>query len=206
VYIPSFYKESDFYTLLAFMQHHNFAIVCSAESGLRATHLPFVIEEKGNGIVLTSHLARANPQARLIEGGADLLIIFSGPHAYISPTNYEKEQNVPTWNYQAVHAYGKAVVIDNDEKRISILEKMIGTYEPAYQKQWSNLSPEYKEAMLKGIVAFEIEVTNLEGKFKLSQNKTQAEQQRIISSLGESPDAVTRALAEEMKKRTPSEK
>jgi transcriptional regulator len=201
MYIPSYYQEKDFNTLLSFMQHNSFAIICSsAESGLTATHLPFVVEEKENRVLLTSHMARPNAQWKTFEEGAELLIIFQGPHGYVSPSNYELRQNVPTWNYMAVHAHGKAKLISSTEGTIQALEKTIGTYEAAFFSQWQTLSDEYKQAMIKGIVAFEIDVTKLEGVFKLSQNKSSKEKENIIHSFENSGDDLARKVAEEMKK------
>jgi transcriptional regulator len=199
MYIPSYYSETDEHTLIEFMQAHSFASMISSENNnLRATHLPFVIEKRGNQIFLVSHMAKANPQWKEFIGN-ELLIIFQGPHAYISPTHYEKKQNVPTWNYIAVHAYGKAVIIAEPALVITVLEKMILSYETSYINQWKQLSDDYKNSMIKGIVAFEIEITKLEGKFKLSQNKTKNEQQTIISAFEKSQDSLEKGIAEEMK-------
>ena len=202
MYIPAYYKETDFKTLLSYIQHNSFGVICSSgRGGIRATHLPFVAEERENRIVLTSHMSKANEHWKDLEAGSDLLIIFQGPHAYVSPSNYELKQNVPTWNYIAVHTYGKARMIPDKEGAVAVLEKTIGKYEQAFFEQWRELSADYKDAMIKGIVAFEIEVTKLEGKFKLSQNKTAKEKENIIHSFENSEDAVTRQLADEMKKR-----
>ena len=129
----------------------------------------------------------------------ETLVIFQGPHAYISPTHYEKKQNVPTWNYIAVHAYGKATLLKSQEQATEVLEKMINTYEAEYFEQWKQLSETYKSGMIKAIVAFEIEVTNLEGKFKLSQNKTKNEQQHIANAFENSNDTLEKNLSKEMK-------
>ena len=199
MYIPSYYNETDESKLTEFMQAHSFATMISSQNNnLRATHLPFVIEKRGDQIFLVSHMAKANPQWKEFID-YELLIIFQGPHAYISPTHYEKKQNVPTWNYIAVHAYGKAIIIDEPTAVITILEKMIHSYEASYIEQWKSLSDDYKNGMVKGIVTFEIEITKLEGKFKLSQNKTKNEQQTIISAFEKSNDSLQIKIAEEMK-------
>ena len=105
MYIPPYYQEQDEEKLISFMQAHNFANIISIKDGVPiATHLPFLIEKKENKLFLISHMAKANPQWQTF-GQNELLIIFQGPHAYISPSHYEKQQNVPTWNYVAVHAY-----------------------------------------------------------------------------------------------------
>jgi transcriptional regulator len=201
MYIPPYYREEDHEKLIAFMKAHNFAnLVSCCENIPIATHLPFVIEEREEKLFLVSHMAKANPQWQSFSGN-DLLVIFQGPHAYISPSNYEKKQNVPTWNYIAVHAYGKAKIIDDPKEVWDLMERTIHNFEEKFFEQWKGLSKEYVEGMLKAIVAFEIEVTRMDGKFKLSQNKTKNEQKNIISSFEKSDDSTQREIAEEMKKK-----
>jgi len=201
MYIPSYYQETDFSKLLSFMQHHPFALICSAGSGgLMGTHLPLVVEEREKKIILTSHMARPNPQWKEMESGAEIMVVFQGPHAYVSPSNYEMKQNVPTWNYIAVHAYGKVRMLPEKEEALRVLEKTIGTFEPAFYAQWKELTPEYIDAMVKGIMSFEIEVEKLEGKFKLSQNKRAKEKENIIRSFEHSGDDLAMKIAGEMKK------
>lgn len=201
MYIPSYYHETDEPKLLSFMQAHSFAVLVSAQhNNARATHLPFVLEKRDNKIFLVSHLAKANTQWKEFNDN-ELLVIFQGPHGYVSPANYEKKQNVPTWNYIAVHAYGRASIIDESAAVIDVLEKMILNYESEYYDQWKELPDDYKYNMIKGIVAFEIEVTRLEGKFKLSQNKTRNEQAAIIKGFESSEDSAQQELANEMKKK-----
>lgn len=201
MYIPPYYREEDGQKLIGFMLAHNFANLISSSNNVPvATHLPFVIEQRDEKIFLISHMARANPQWQSFRG-SELLIIFQGPHAYISPQHYEKQQNVPTWNYIAVHAYGKARIIEKEEDVMNLMERTIHNFEKEFYEQWKTLSPAYVSGMLKAIVAFEIEVTKLEGKYKLSQNKTKNEQQAIINSFEKSDDSAIREIAEEMKKR-----
>jgi transcriptional regulator len=201
MYIPSYYKEEDINALYEFMCAHNFAIlISSANDTIRATHLPFVIEKKEDKIILISHMAKANPQWKEFLN-KELLIIFQGPHAYISPSHYEKKQNVPTWNYIAVHAYGKCKLIEKKEDVIKLMEHTIHKFENKFMEQWETLPKEYIDGMLKAIVCFEIEITKLEGKFKLSQNKTKIEQQNIISNFEKSNNSIEQELAKEMKKK-----
>jgi len=201
MYIPPYYKENDEQKLLDFMQVYNFATLISTnDSNICATHLPFVIEKRGDKTFLVCHMAKANPQWQVFTQN-EVLVIFQGPHAYISPTHYEKQQNVPTWNYIAVHATGKATLITEQTQVMALMEKTIHQFEKKFYEQWKNLSPEYVNGMLKAITAFEIEVTKLEGKFKLSQNKTKNEQQNIVESLGKSDDTVQNEISKEMKKK-----
>ncbi|NJM09286.1 hypothetical protein HC891_28370, partial [Candidatus Gracilibacteria bacterium] len=132
----------------------------------------------------------------------DALAIFSGPHASISPTHHDKDESVPTWNYIAVHAYGAARTLasDTDEAAVTFaLQALIATYEASYQTQWDSLSECYREGMLRGIVSFELRVTQLEGKYKLSQNRSHGEQQRIGEALNASDDSAARAISHAMR-------
>jgi transcriptional regulator len=182
VYIPHYYKEQDRSKLIAFMRENSFGVLIShGNKGLHGTHLPFVTEERGEDLVLITHLAKANPQWEEFGEENEVMAIFTGPHGYVSPSNYEKKESVPTWNYVAVHAYGKATIVHDHGSVLSILEKMIYSYEEAYRKQWEGLSEDYRNKMIKGIVAFEIVVSKLEGKYKLSQNKTANEQKKIVT-------------------------
>lgn len=201
MYIPTYYQEKDEHKLIEFMEANNFALIINSFNNVPiATHLPFVIEKRENKIFLVSHMAKANPQWETFAKD-EVLVVFQGPHAYISPKHYEKQQNVPTWNYIAVHAYGKPRIINEPQEVVSLMERTINTFEKDFFKQWKDLSSEYVNGMLKAIVAFEIEVTKLEGKFKLSQNKTKNEQQNIINSFEKSDDNDIKGIADEMKKK-----
>lgn len=200
MYIPSFNKFPDQQEAISFMQRYSFATIVTADNNIPvATHLPFLIELRDDKIVLLSHFAKANPQALDITN-KPILVIFTEPHAYISPTNYEKETNVPTWNYLAVHAYGKATLIPEGEETTALLAKMISYYEPAYLQQWNGLPGEYKQKMMKGIVAFEIVVDDLQAKQKLSQNRSALERENIINSLEKSTDTNENEIAKYMSK------
>jgi transcriptional regulator len=185
---------------ISFMQRYSFATIVTVKGGIpTATHLPFVVSLRDDQLVLTSHFAKANPQADdLLD--SDPLVIFAEPHAYISPKHYESEQNVPTWNYIAVHAYGKATLIESAEEKTQLLEQTIRFYEDDYLKQWNDLPDDYKLKMMKGIVGFEILVTELQGKKKLSQNRSEVEKERIIDGLSISDDSAAKAIADYMRK------
>ena len=186
MYIPPHFRIEDHREIISFIKAHPFAIFCSnGEKIPFATHLPFVIEEQNEKVILISHFSAGNPHAKKINEGDDVLVVFSGENAYISPSLYEKKENVPTWNYMAVHASGKFRFNHSDELKEKILLATIETFEPAFKKQWDELPEKYISAMLKGIVAFEIDVEKFEGKFKLSQNKTKSEQEKIADSLSE---------------------
>lgn len=200
MYIPTINAETDKDRIIAFMKQYSFATVITAKDNLPvATHLPFLVAIKEDTIILTSHFAKANVQWKDIDGNK-VLTIFSEPHAYISPKNYDKELNVPTWNYISVHAYGQGKLITERNRIYEVLEATIDNYEASYKQQWNKLPEEYKLKMSKGIVAFEIVVTDLQAKSKLSQNKTDVERQRIIDSLSKSNDSNEQLIAEYMRR------
>lgn len=199
MYIPKFFVESDVEKCLAFMREFNFATLVTAENDLPfATHLPFIIEKRGEKIFLLAHLAKANPHWQQFEN-KEVLVIFQEPHAYISPMLYEKVENVPTWNYIAVHAYGQAKIV-NAENNLELLEKQVEAFDKKYfETNWQEISDEYKKNLAKGVVAFEIEVTDLQGKKKLNQNKTGKDAENVIKTLEKSDDENERIIAEYMK-------
>ena len=200
MYIPSINLATDRNEIIAFMQRFGFATIVTAKDNLPiATHLPFLVTERDDQLILTAHFAKANDQWMDI-AQHKVLVIFSEPHAYISPTNYEKELNVPTWNYISIHAYGQAKLITETDQVFKVLESTINNYEIAYRQQWDNLPETYKLNMSKGIVAFEVIVTDLQAKKKLSQNRTASEQQKIIDKLSASDDRNEQLIADYMKK------
>ncbi|QEC80243.1 FMN-binding negative transcriptional regulator [Mucilaginibacter ginsenosidivorax] len=200
MYIPAFNKFPNQQEAINFMQRYSFATIVTADHDVPvATHLPFLIEQRDDKVALLSHFAKANPQALGIIN-KPVLVIFTEPHAYISPANYEKENNVPTWNYLAVHAYGKASLLAEENETVELLAKMINNYEPGYLQQWNNLPGDYKQKMIKGIVAFEIIVDDLQGKQKLSQNRSALERENIINTLSKSEDSVESEIANYMSK------
>lgn len=203
MYIPNINLATNKEEILAFMQRFSFATIISSKDNYpTATHLPFVVSMKDDQITLTSHFAKANEQWQDIEGNP-VLVIFSEPHAYISPQHYEKELNVPTWNYISVHAYGQARLITETEQAFAVLEKTIDTYESAYRQQWEQLPDDFKQKMVKGIVAFEIQVQDLQAKKKLSQNRSETEQRRIVEALSKSADTNELVIGEYMKGNLP---
>lgn len=201
MYIPPKFLLTDKDEIVAFMQKYSFAtIVSTLESKPSATHLPIITTLVDDKIVLKAHFAKANEQWKEIANNDNILVIFNEPHAYISPSHYEKELNVPTWNYFSVHAYGKGKIIFDHEETIKILEQTIDAYEPSYKLQWDGLPEDYKQKMVSGIVAFEVEIFDLQAKKKLSQNRTPLEQKNIANALSKSEHSVERDLATFMKK------
>ena len=196
MYIPEHFRNEDRVTALAFMRANPFAILVSnMEEGPFATHVPVVIRESGDHLRVRGHVAKANPHWRYLENNPKCLMIFHGPHAYISPTNYETREVVPTWNYGAIHIYGETRIYSGTEELLSMLHDLIPTFEAAYGEQWASLSEPYRQRMLSHIVGFEIAITKIEAKFKLSQNRTKQEQQNIIDTLGVSSDTAVSGTA-----------
>ena len=184
MYIPEHFRVRDHAAAINFMRANPFAILISTTTdGPFATHIPVVIRENADQVTLRGHVAKANPHWRYLEQQPHCLMIFHGPHAYISPTNYVTQENVPTWNYGAVHIYGNARVYSAHEDLLNMLHDLIPTFEATYRQHWDTLSDSYRTRMLNQIVGFEIAVTRIEGKFKLSQNRLPEEQQNVIDSL-----------------------
>lgn len=202
MYTPKHFEEKERAKLVEFMKQYNFAsLVNTAKKRYWATHLPFLVEEKDGEIILRAHMAKANPQWANFKADEDVLVIFQEPHAYISPKLYDNPVSVPTWNYIAVHAYGVPQIHHSLEERIAVLEDSFKVFEPQYQKKWESLPEDYKNGLLDGIVAFSIKIKEIEGKFKLSQNRTEGDRERILEEMGANKDKVKLDIASFMKAR-----
>ncbi len=208
MYIPEHFRLRHDSDAVAFMRGNPFAIlISSTDAGPFATHLPlFVRTEKDlkteeEKILLRGHVAKANPHWHYLEQQTESLTIFHGPHSYISPSNYGARESVPTWNYAAVHVYGKARIFSSPQELHEMLHELMQTFEPSYREQWEELSPVFRENMLRQIVGFEIAATKIEGKFKLSQNRPREDQANVIASLDKSDDSVISGVARMMKER-----
>ena len=200
MYIPEHFRARDHADAIAFMRANPFAILISATAdGPFATHVPIALHEAGSQLTIRGHVAKANPHWRYLEQQPLCLTIFHGAHAYISPSHYDTRESVPTWNYGAVHAYGNAQVFSSPDDLLPMLNQLVGSFDASYGGQWAELSAAYRERMLSHIVGFEIAVTRIKAKFKLSQNRTREEQSKIISSLGESSDTVISGVARLMR-------
>src|SRR4051812_9009767 len=182
------------------MRANPFAILVSANpSGPFATHLPLLIDNSADQITLRGHVAKANPHWQMLND--DVLIIFHGPHAYISPRLYENRESVPTWNYAAVHVYGRTTTFENPDQLNQLLVELIAQFDSQYGDQWASFGEQYRSRMLSHIVGFELIATRVETKFKLSQNRTRTEQENIIRSLAGSADSSESGVAELMRER-----
>lgn len=199
MHIPKINLMNDQNEIISFMKRFSFGTIITAKNEFPvATHLPFVVIKKGDSIVLKSHLAKANDQWKDLEN-AKVLVVFSEPHAYISPKNYDKELNVPTWNYISVHAYGQGKIITDTDQVQQLLEESIDNFEVGFRQKWDHFPIDYKLKMANGIVAFEINITDLQANKKLSQNKTDSEKEKIIETLSKSKDTNEQWIAKYMK-------
>jgi transcriptional regulator len=196
MYVPASFAETDTSKLHDFMRRESFAILTSRNAdGLIASHLPLILDpEPGPHGRLLGHMARANPQWRAVEG--EVMAVFSGPHAYVSPSWYQEGGTVPTWNYVAVHAHGRFQLIEDPDELLGILRRSVGVYEGSRPEPWPfDESAPHVSTMLKAIVGFQIEITRLEGKWKLSQNHSVERRRRVARALADRPDDDSQAIA-----------
>lgn len=195
LYQPAHFEVVDRATLVALMREQPLATLVSVSSGEPGfTHLPLEVEQRGDGLRLLGHVARANPHWSQWVDGAAVTAIFRGPDGYVSPRWYSSREAVPTWNYIVVHACGRIAVTDDSEAKERILKALIDRHDPAYRAQWDELGEEYREKMKRAIVGLSIEVDRLEGKFKLSQNRPAQDRRRVRAEIG-ATDRSGRALA-----------
>jgi len=195
MYSPPYNRIEDRAELLEFMRANSFVLLVTGTGGtLHASHLPVTVEDSAAGLKIDMHMARNNPQWQEFFD-EDVLVVFSGPHAYISPRWYEQKPRVPTWNYAAVHAYGIPRVIAEKEAKRASQRRLIASLDPQWLPKFDNLPAEYVSSMLDGIVNFEIPVARIETRWKLSQNRGRREMELIAAALEQSGDSVERSLA-----------
>src|SRR5579872_7275306 len=197
MYIPAAFQESDPETLFDLIQQYSFGLLVSGEDGEPfASHLPMLLDRSfvPHGC-LVGHMARANPQWQQA-AGKTVLAVFSGPHAYVSPTWYETDNVVPTWNYVAVHAYGTLRAIEDRDRLLQIVADYVEFYEAALPSPWKfDRDGEDSQKMAQAIVGFRIEISRIEGKWKLNQNHPLERQHKVIQALGTSESEMDKAVA-----------
>lgn len=197
MYIPEHFKETDPERIISLVEDHPFGMMVTVHEGAPfVSHLPFLLDSsaarKGR---LLGHMARANPQWRHFVENSEVLVVFQGPHGYVSPSWYVSP-GVPTWNYAVVHLRGKPRLIEEESELQALLERLTHAHESHRPIPWqSGLVGERRAKLLEMIVGFEIEITEIQAKFKLSQNRSPEDRQRVAAALGEQGDA---ALAELM--------
>jgi transcriptional regulator len=184
MYSPKFNQVADRSILIEAMQAYSFALLfgpqstAESQAPLVATHLPLVVKDEGEHGLIEGHFAIANRHWQSL-AGRETMIVFSGPHSYVSPTNYVEELSVPTWNYIAVHAYGTLTLVEDDPGKEALLAGLIQIHEPAYLEKWRAMPDNFRRSMLAGIVGFRIPISRIEGKFKISQNRGPEERQNV---------------------------
>jgi transcriptional regulator len=196
MYSPTYNRVEDHTELVAFMRANNFAVLVTGTGGtLHASHLPVRVLQHGDRIVLDLHMAKNNPQWKEFFDD-EVMVVFTGPHAYVSPRWYEEQERVPTWNYAAIHAYGVPVLVSEKSKKYESQRRLVADMDPQWLATFDGLSQKYVDMMLDGIVNFEIPVARLETRWKLSQNRGRREMELIAGELAKSDDSSARSLAE----------
>jgi transcriptional regulator len=186
IYLPDAFHETELDALHALIESHSFATLISAASiEPMITHLPLLLDRgRGPQGTLIGHFARTNPHWRTLQEQPDATAVFHGPHAYVSPSWYGVHPSVPTWNYAVVHAGGRARLMHEPHALEHITRRLVETFETPRSEPWPmELPPDFQQRMLGGIVGFEIEITQLSGKFKLSQNRTLEDRRRVVAAL-----------------------
>jgi transcriptional regulator len=187
MYTPKFNRMSDKAVLLEAMRAYSFAILFGPscrdenEGSAVATHLPLLVKDDGEHGTLLGHFARANPHWSAL-AGRETLVVFPGPHSYVSPRLYIEPLSVPTWNYITIHAYGTMSLIEADEGKNHLVEELIAAHDPEYLDRWRAMPDGYRRTMLAGIVGFRIPIERIEGKFKISQNRAPQERGNVCEA------------------------
>ena len=200
MYVPKHFEVTDTAWCHALMRAQSFAAMTTADDtgAPFATHLPLLLDAgRGPLGTLRGHVARANPHWRYLAAGRPTLVVFSGAHAYVSPSWYATHPAVPTWNYVAVHASGTGTLVEDAARVRALLADLVRAYEPPGPRAWSfeSLPADYLAGMQRGIVAFEIPISRLEGKAKLSQNRPAGDQARVRAALSADADPLAQAVA-----------
>ena len=186
MYVPSSFDVQDGRILESFISRYGFAtLITSSSAGLVASHIPITLRKRGGANCLIGHVARANNQWRAFDGKAEALAIFQGPHAYVSPTWYATSPAVPTWNYAAVHVYGKPAASEDRDFTKAALVDLVAKYESTRSHPWraEALAPDVFDKLASAIVAFEMPVERIEGKFKLGQNRSREDRGGMLAGL-----------------------
>ncbi len=201
MYIPRHFKIDDPSIAHALIRQHNFALLINcADRELSASHLPFLLDsERGTKGALFAHMSRANPQWRSFESNPSVMVVFQGPHSYISPAWYRDQVTVPTWNYAAAHVYGQLKFIDGDRLAVE-LRRLIAYHEAGIGDPWDVRQMDAVfDQDIKGVVGFEIDIERIECAFKFNQNLSAEDQQSVIRALSASPSPDDQAVVKIMR-------
>ncbi len=199
MYIPKLYREENRETILEFIRHNDFpALVTYDGQKPIATHLPVEVVERGEGLTVYGHMARANPQWKTF-GNQEALLIFQGPHTYISARWYN-HVNVPTWDYMIVHVYGKLREVKGEEL-YALLSRLVKKHEPNTPYRLESLPQDFVEKEIKGVAGFAMDVARIEAAYKLSQNRNDEDYQNVIRELEKRRDEYSKEIARSMRER-----
>lgn len=204
MYVPPAFAETRLNVLQTAMREHSFATIVSVGAdGLIASHLPLLLDPtRGSYGTIVGHLARANPHAETLREDGEVLVVYQGPHAYISPTWYTTPVAVPTWNYVVVHAYGRPKLITDHAALYRIVADTVRDHEARFDYAWDlEARRDLAEKLLDNIVGFEIEISRLEGKWKLNQNRSRADREGVVVGLTEQGEPLGLAVADLMRER-----
>ena len=203
MYIPKYSEVNDHKLVIETMTKYSFATVITSHDGsLNANHYPFLVDATSEQVLLYTHLARSNPQYTELVESKKCLVVFQGPHKYMSPTYYVNPLNVPTWNYVAVHAQCSIEAIESPKEIDALLHQTVQHFEKINNTEWTyDLPVEFRDRLLSAIVGFKMTVTNLEAKFKLSQNRKKEDYDAVISALSQQPDEMTQQMLSYMKRK-----
>src|SRR5450830_1835267 len=176
MYLPPQFNSKNNSDAAELMRANPFASLISVDdAGLPfVSHIPLHLEKQGEYSVLLGHVAKPNPHRRYLKARPQALVTFMGPHAYLSPAVYPDLTRVPTWNYLAVHCTVQATLIEDPIEKDKLLKKLIADHEPAYAAQWHGLEADWRQNMLRGIVAFELGIESLQCKLKLNQHRPES--------------------------------
>jgi len=200
MYTPPYNRMENRAEIVDLMRAHNFCLLVTGAGGeLHGSHLPCLVDERGDRMVIELHMAKANPQWQQFFDD-EVLVVFSGPHAYVSPRWYARAPAVPTWNYAAVHAYGTVAVVDDRQAKHAAQRRLVAAHDPDWLAEFDGLAQDYLDPMLSAIVVFEVAVTRLDARWKLSQNRGRREQDLVIENLARGAAAGDQALAALMRK------
>ncbi len=194
MYLRPVFQQADASEIAALIRANPFAqLVSAGPRGLEASHLPLSYHAQAEGFALSGHFAAGNPQCGVIGGGAEVLAIFAGPHAYISPSWYEVSPAVPTWDFAAVHVYGRLTPLADADAIVADLQRM-AAHDPA-GFDVAAMAPDYRARMLAGIRAFRLTPVRVETQWKMSQNRSPADRRRVVTALREQDDSVAKQVA-----------
>jgi transcriptional regulator len=203
MHIIKYFREENREKILEYLRQNDFAtlVACDGEKPV-ASHLLMEIMEEGEQLRINGHMSRANPLWKMFEKIREVLVIFQGPHTYISPTWYN-HVNVPTWNYQSVHVYGKPSMVTDKTETYGILKRLTERYETGTTYRLETLPQDFVEKEMRGVAAFQIEVTQIEANYKLSQNRDDESYRNIVDHLEQRTDDYSHEIAKAMKHSRP---